>query len=188
MYPPLFGTAMWDEALIIAFGLPEIVSDFSQEMFAQHIISMAYLTPCPGCQVDAVKYVVDHPPTKLATRNAALAYVVTFHNYVNQKLKKATMTVEEALQALKKRWSQDLKELPRALKMRTEDAERLKTYQSRISELEKNSSSSPSSSSSTDNNITIYVIVGLSILIAILLVVCAVMGRHIYKKRHHAQV
>ncbi len=183
MFPPLWGHIFWDNILIIAINYPIKPTEYQQKKFQEFIESVIFLLPCGSCAVSGVVYLQQHPPINIGSRKEAIQYVVDFHNHVNVKLGKATMTPKQAVEAFDMRMKKNFVDLPRAMQIRNEDSERIKTLEQKLVSFEGGSTSLISQPSSPDN-ILIYVIVGLSILIVLLIIILLVLGRnHILLRR-----
>ena len=89
------------------------------------------LLPCGGCSAHAVQYVESHPVIA-TSRTAFIQYVVDFHNAINIRLNKATMTVKEATDALLTRLDENFKDMPRALQIRMEDSQRIESLKKQL--------------------------------------------------------
>jgi len=161
MYPPLFGPHIWDTLMYVALNYPTEPTEEQQQVMTQFLTTLVRVLPCPGCANHAIKYVELHPP-HVSNGEKLLEWVVAFHNHVNIKLKKPVMSVLEAKQALILRNAAQIKQLPRALQIREEDALRIQNLQFQIQRLQE---------STTTNNETLYfwIMIGLSVLSGLLL-------------------
>lgn len=119
--PLVFGAHVWDTCLFYAATHPDKPDEGQQTTFKGLITTLVHKLPCGICGVDGMKYISQHPITA-ATRDEAVLWVVTFHNYVNEKRGvRSDWTPLEALQSLAARKCSNMTKLDKATQMRLED-------------------------------------------------------------------
>lgn len=178
MYPPLFGSLLWDTLLVVALNFPKVPQDLHKRYFKDLIYGVIFLTPCPQCAGHGVEYVKSHPPEVNSTEEA-VKYVVDFHNSTNKRLGKAEFTVEEATKAIVMRMSRDFKDMPLIQQRRVEDSKRITELQAQVQKLQ---GGGTIHSFTGGSDVFLYVSISLLILVVILIIVIAVMVKHRRRK------
>ena len=172
MYPVSpyeFGPCVWDTLLLYAYNFPDAPQESQQRDMLVLVTLLLKFLPCPSCGTEAKNYIEKYPPD-VSSRTKLVTYIVEFHNYVNVKLKKATMTVDEAKAAFVDRLkidSNDKTSLPRAMEVRREDAKRITVLQQRVAELSKKATNYDQF---TSHSLYFYTTIGVSIVAGMLLI------------------
>jgi len=125
--------------MLVALAYPrEKPTDQAQEDMRQYWNAVASTLPCPGCRVHATTYLKQHP-VDVTDQQKLLAWIVTFHNTVNDRTgKKSDWTVDEAITALTRRIGGDKSnELSKAQAMRAEDHALIRRQRIQLRVLEK---------------------------------------------------
>ena len=96
--PDVFGPAMWFTLHTGAAHLPNTLSPISIARTKAFINGIPEMVPCIECSEHARAFIEDN---KLAIDNMkrgddVFKFYVDFHNYVNKRLKKPTITYEKA--------------------------------------------------------------------------------------------
>ncbi len=99
MFPVVWGSRAWDLMFLVAMNYSETPNKENQTSMLQFFESLMKVLPCFACSQHAFEYISKNPPN-VSSRMGLVEWVVTFHNHVNERLKKPTMTVPEATQSL----------------------------------------------------------------------------------------
>lgn len=97
--PNVFGPPAWFTYHNGTAHLPENLTLQQQMQLLGFIRGIPLMTPCGVCQTHATKYINDHDSElreAIKTRDGAFAWFVEFHNFVNLRNGKPTLTVDEA--------------------------------------------------------------------------------------------
>jgi hypothetical protein len=123
----IWGTLAWDMLLLFAQAYPDEPSEKEQESMFLFLTHFFARVPCQlPCGEETKVYVNKHPIT-VTSKQAVLTYIVTFHNYVNEKTaKRSDWTVLEAIAACSLRHASNLRALSRADQTRIEDHQMMK--------------------------------------------------------------
>jgi hypothetical protein len=185
MYTLLWSTRTWDTMLVTAMLYPE-KSPTQQQM--DDLRTFFELTgkhlPCEQCQHHAMEYMKKNP-VDVKDRESAVQWVVDFHNAVNTRTGKHTLTVPEAVSELQTRLVGNMKDLSRAQQMRKEDEKTIQALKLSVADLSQQnaklsstSSSNVSSPSSTPNTTLLVLnIVTLVLLLTMLSMVGVMLSR-----------
>lgn len=99
MFPPLWGYLFWAllHAIAKAFAVhhPEAIPSELSEALFQFMVKLCRYLPCPGCRVHCMAYTQQRPP-RFTCGLDVWTYFVDFHNAVNARTHKTTMTYDEA--------------------------------------------------------------------------------------------
>ena len=122
MFPPVFGPTFWDMLHIIAYVYPEEPSEARKSSASQFVTLLGTNLPCGGCGQHCNQYVKATPPD-VSSRISFQRWVNDFHNVVNARTGKQTLTFEESTATIKRRFFNinDWMELKRAQEVRRED-------------------------------------------------------------------
>ncbi len=97
--PSVWGQPCWFTLHNFAVHYPEKASPICAQRCREFIRALPYMIPCEGCSEHAMKFVNDHEaelPVISAGKIALFKFFVDFHNYVNERYGKKTMTDIEA--------------------------------------------------------------------------------------------
>jgi hypothetical protein len=96
MYPLHFGRDFWNAMLEAALNFPDAPTDEQKTNMVNWLTFTMKILPCPGCAVHGFEYVLKNPPD-VTSGKTLIFWIVTFHNFVNEKLNKKQLTLQEAL-------------------------------------------------------------------------------------------
>lgn len=103
-HPPYWGWLFWNYKHSAAHAYEQVTEELSPEV-AEHIFQWFSLwcrfLPCPSCVGHCGVYNKQNPP-RFTKSSEFFEYTVRFHNAVNERTKKLTLTVMQARQALEK--------------------------------------------------------------------------------------
>src|SRR5436190_4529964 len=102
MLPAVFGANIWDSMLLCAMSYPDVPNEAQKDAMTKMLVNLMKVLPCNACGLHAIEYVTKNPPN-INSRNELITWNVAFHNVVNQRLKKPTFTVEEAIGSISSR-------------------------------------------------------------------------------------
>jgi hypothetical protein len=92
--PLIFGPGVWFKIHLDALNLE---SKEEQLFFIKQLRKIVESLPCGDCRQHATKYVEQNPPEKyLGLVDGLFIFTVEFHNFVNKRLKKPILSLEEA--------------------------------------------------------------------------------------------
>ena len=137
LYPGEWGPYMWRSLHIMALTYPTDPSKDRQETMLNFLLNMAPNLPCDGCATHCQMYMLSHPP-QVQSNMALRHYLVDFHNAVNVRSGKHTLTFEEADKRLMTSAldTNDWRRLNRAASMRREDSAVIHQWKDAYQELE----------------------------------------------------
>ncbi len=102
MLPAVWGSLLWDSMLLCAMSFPDVPNENQKNAMTNMLVNLMKVLGCGNCAIHAIEYVTKNPPN-INSRNELIAWNVGFHNVVNQRLKKPTFTVEEAVASITSR-------------------------------------------------------------------------------------
>lgn len=95
--PDIFGPAFWFTLHNAAVAYYEYPNETAQQMMKQFIHSLPVVIPCVKCKEHAYAYIKSQDVNcAVQNRKNLFEFFVTFHNYVNAKGGRPSMTIEEA--------------------------------------------------------------------------------------------
>jgi len=97
--PEIFGNSAWLFLHTGAMRYPINANKFTIERMKGFILGLPYILPCIKCSEHAIMYTnkyQDKLNEICSGRENLFAFFVNFHNYVNERLNKPIMTIEEA--------------------------------------------------------------------------------------------
>lgn len=96
--PEVSGPAQWFSYHNAAAHLPEVLSPVTAKRIANFIDGIPEMTPCDKCSEHARGYIEKHKElvNNFKTRKDVVKFFVDFHNFVNQRLGKPIVSVEDA--------------------------------------------------------------------------------------------
>jgi mitochondrial FAD-linked sulfhydryl oxidase len=98
IWPPLakneWGPRGWNWLHTVACQYPAKPTSANVRMTSQRIWNFINHLPCAECRVHATEYIRGHPPT-LESTYSLQSWAWTFHNYVNRRLGKPTISYDE---------------------------------------------------------------------------------------------
>lgn len=165
-YPPSFGPMYWRVMMIVATEFPDNPTEEQKKTVLDWLTLTMILLPCPSCSMHAREYIKKHVPD-VSSREALIAYIVEFHNYVNVSLGKTTYTVLEAKAAFFTQMTKDVDGLPRSMEVVKENTDRIKKMQSEIINYRKQLASYETN---TPQSVFYYATIALGIILAIYMI------------------
>lgn len=137
MYPPSWGSDLWKCLHIIAYTYPENPPLIRQDSMNELLSGVSMNLPCPGCSIHAVEYITSNPPN-VKSREGLKKWMCDFHNSVNVRLGKRSLTYEESDTLIESQYTmKDMLELHRSEQKRMEDHKKISELLEKISELER---------------------------------------------------
>ncbi len=98
-HPDIWGPRFWLVFHLAASFFPVRPSKSIREAFENFIVSIPLFLPCPLCRHHAMKYITEHRQTvskAVETRQGVFDFFVDFHNDVNIRKEKETMSRKQA--------------------------------------------------------------------------------------------
>ena len=98
--PEVFGPPLWFTLHNGATNYPEIASPIISEKMKNFILGLPYIISCENCQSHAIAYIEEHYEKMCEAckgRDELFKFFFDFHNYVNKRLKKPEMKLEDAI-------------------------------------------------------------------------------------------
>lgn len=97
--PKLWGPYFWKVLHVTSYGYPNNPSASDKETYKQFIINFMRILPCDKCSHDAKNkvymYTDSEWETLLSNRDNIMRWTYDFHDEVNKKLKKTSITFDE---------------------------------------------------------------------------------------------
>jgi hypothetical protein len=97
--PDVFGPPLWFTLHNSSAYYPENASPVVVERMKGFILGLPYMIPCPECASHASQYIeenLDNLEVFTSGREMLFAFFCDFHNYVNTRLGKRVVSLEEA--------------------------------------------------------------------------------------------
>ena len=89
-----WGSRLWYLLHTLSSSYPEHPTKLTQKYYSIFINQLYYIIPCPRCQKECILYMKKHPP-ELQNRDSLFHWLYRFHNSVNIRLGKSTITIED---------------------------------------------------------------------------------------------
>lgn len=96
-----WGNCTWILFHTIAEQISEDYFQKNKELFIKFIKNTCYNLPCPYCAADATKILNRAYIQKINTKTDFIIFLIQFHNIVNIKLNKDTVTTENIINTYK---------------------------------------------------------------------------------------
>ena len=106
MDPQIWGKHLWASIHYIALGYPDSPSDSESKSYEAFFNNLYKVLPCKSCSNHLRETLAkQHPLTSkdLVNKDALFKWTVDLHNVVNTRLKKPTMSLDEATLTYMKR-------------------------------------------------------------------------------------
>lgn len=99
--PEIWGSTFWNTLHFTAFGYPDIPNEMDQDVYKKFIMNFVKILPCDKCSVDARAYINNMSDVEwaesLKDRDSLLKWTWVFHDNINRKLNKNSITLEDFL-------------------------------------------------------------------------------------------
>jgi hypothetical protein len=98
--PEVFGPALWFTLHNGASNYPEEASPIVVEKMKNFILGLPYIISCENCQSHAIAYIEEHYESMCESckgKDTLFKWFFDFHNYVNKRLGKPQMKLEDAI-------------------------------------------------------------------------------------------
>jgi hypothetical protein len=137
MYPPVWGPPFWDTIHLIAYIYPENPTIERQNSMTALLLNLSPNLPCHDCGTHSTVYMKEFPPA-VESRDMLKKWAVDFHNEVNKRTGKTSLTYEEADDALTRKFfiREDWMEIKRGQDMRREDHKMIDKYKALVEKYE----------------------------------------------------
>ena len=98
--PEIWGPALWSTLHIMTFNYPQNPTDYEKQQYYQFFQALQYVLPCDSCRKHYGKGINETYPIQpaLKNRDTLTRWLVMFHNVVNQRLGKPTVSYESVKQ------------------------------------------------------------------------------------------
>lgn len=94
--PHIWGGSCWILLHCIALTYPKRATIAEKSHYANFLMALAPVLPCPKCRQSYLDYIINHPP-HLQSRRAFVRWTIDLHNEVNQRLQKPILPYKDAL-------------------------------------------------------------------------------------------
>ena len=95
MNPNVWGPGLWLTLHSITYAYPENPASTDVNQHRTFMTSLQHVLPCQGCREEYTKYISESPPN-LSTKDNFIQWMVDFHNHINKRLHKRTLTRAQA--------------------------------------------------------------------------------------------
>lgn len=98
--PEVWGPAFWFSLHNGALRFPENASPTWRDRMKNFILGIPVMVPCEKCSVHATAYIennYDKLDTVVSNKDTLFEFFCNFHNYVNKRLDKPEMSIDDAL-------------------------------------------------------------------------------------------
>lgn len=88
-----WGNRLWYLLHTISTTYPDQPTALTRKYYSIFLNQLLYVIPCPRCQKECILYMKKHPP-ELQHQDSLYQWLYQFHNSVNSRLGKPTITLE----------------------------------------------------------------------------------------------
>tara|TARA_B100000787_G_scaffold148034_2_gene119347 strand:+ start:1791 stop:2255 length:465 start_codon:yes stop_codon:yes gene_type:complete len=96
--PEIWGSTFWNTLHFTAFGYPDIPNEMDKDVYKNFIINFVKILPCDKCSSDARTYINNMYDVEwaesLKDRDSLLKWTWAFHDDINRKLNKKSISLE----------------------------------------------------------------------------------------------